>query len=121
MEQALESILINTYNQNAELRAQAEAALGQFLATSGALIALLNFIGNTNNHRELRQATGLVIKNKMRDFWSEENKVYLITPEEREIVKARLIDILLVELDNSIRGILAEAIRIVSETDFPAK
>jgi hypothetical protein len=121
MEQALESIFINTYNPNAELRAQAETALGHFLATSGALVALLNFIGNTNTHRELRQATGLVIKNKMRDFWSEEKTAYRITPEEREIVKARLVDILLVETDNSIRGILAEAIRIVSETDFPNK
>lgn len=121
MEQALEAILINTYNPNADLRAQAEAALGQFLVTSGALVALLNFIGNVNNHRELRQATGLVIKNKMRDFWSEDRQKYTVTPEEREVVKARLIDILLVELDNSIRGILAESIRIVSETDFPEK
>ena len=119
MESVLESILINTYNPNSVLRAQAEAALNQFLLTGGALIALLNFIGNTNNHRELRQATGIVIKNKMRDYWSDDNTEYVITPEEREIVKTRLIEILLVEVDNSIRGILAEAIRIVSETDFP--
>ena len=121
MEQALESILINTYNSDASLRAQAEQALNQFLAANGALVALLNFIGNTGNHRELRQATGLVIKNKMRDFWSDDNTKYIITLEEREVVKARLIDILLLEQDNSIRGILAEAIRIVSETDFPEK
>lgn len=116
MEATLESILINTYNSDAGLRAQAESALKQFQASNGALVALLNFIGNTNNHRELRQATGIVIKNSMRDYWS--NK-YNTTPEEKEMVKARLIDILLVEIDNSIRGILAESIRIVSETDFP--
>lgn len=121
MEQVLESILINTYNPDAGLRAQAEAALKQFLATSGALVALLNYIGNANVHRELRQATGLVIKNNMRNFWSDEKTAFVVTPEEKEVVKAKLIDILLVEQDNSIRGILAEAIRIVSETDFPAK
>lgn len=119
MESVLESILINTYNPDAGLRAQAEQALNQFLVTGGALVALLNFIGNTGNHRELRQATGIVIKNKMRDYWSNEKTQYVTTPEEKEIVKQRLVDILLVETDNSIRGILAEAIRIVSETDFP--
>lgn len=119
MESVLESILINTYNPDAALRVQAEQALNQFLVTGGALVALLNFIGNTGNHRELRQATGIVIKNKMRDYWSDEKTQYVTTPEEKEIVKQKLVDILLVEVDNSIRGILAEAIRIVSETDFP--
>ena len=103
------------------MRAHAEQALKQFLVTNGALVALLNFIGNTNNHRELRQATGIVIKNNMRNYWSDTKTEYFTAPEEREIVKARVIDILLVETDNSIRGILAEAIRIVSETDFPEK
>lgn len=119
MESVLESILINTYNPDATLRAQAEQALNQFLITGGALVALLNFIGNAGNHRELRQATGIVIKNKMRDYWSDEKSQYVTTPEEKEVVKQKLVDILLVEIDNSIRGILAEAIRIVSETDFP--
>ena len=84
-------------------------------------MSLLRYIGNTNNHRELRQATGIVIKNKMRDYWSDDKVLYITTPEEKEIVKSLLIEILLVEVDNSIRGILAEAIRIVSETDFPAR
>jgi len=120
MESVLESILINTYNQDATLRAQAEQALNQFLLSSGALLALLNFIGNTNNHRELRQATGIVIKNKMRAFWSDDAQNALKTdPQEKEQVKTRIVEILLVEVDNSIRGILAEAIRIISETDFP--
>jgi hypothetical protein len=118
MESVLESILINTYNQDAALRAQAEQALDQFLKSSGALVTLLNFIGNTNNHRELRQATGIQIKNKMRAFWCEDAE-YTTTPQDKEVVKTQLVEILLVELDNSIRGILAEAIRIVSETEFP--
>jgi hypothetical protein len=118
MESVLESILINTYNKDAALRAQAEQALDQFLKSSGALVTLLNFIGNTNNHRELRQATGIQIKNKMRAFWCEDAE-YTTTPQDKEVVKTQLVEILLVELDNSIRGILAEAIRIVSETEFP--
>eukprot|EP01034_Spumella_vulgaris_P027312 gene27312-34008_t len=40
-----------------ETKAQAEAALAQFLTANGALVALLNFISNTVNHRELRLAT----------------------------------------------------------------
>lgn len=121
MEAVLESILINTYNPDAQLRKQAEQALNQFLISNGALVALLNFIGNVSNHRELRQATGIVIKNKMRDYWSEEKSEYVLAPHEREVVKEKLVEILMVEVDNSIRGILAESIRIVSETDFPEK
>lgn len=121
MEAVLESILINTYNPDAALRAHAEQALAQFLVSGGALVTLLNYIGNVHNHRELRQATGLVIKNNMRNYWSDEKTAYVTTPEEKEVVKSRLLDILMVETDNSIRGILAEGIRIVSETDFPDK
>jgi hypothetical protein len=43
----------------------------------------------------------------------------MLSLEEKETVKSMLISILLVEMDNSIRGLLAESIRIVSEADFP--
>lgn len=132
MESTLESILINTYNSDAGLRQQAENALAEFLSTPGSLNALVNYLGNSNNHRELRQATGLVIKNRLRDYWtdpsevdSEESKAaaarYPSTAPERDFVKDRLLQVLLVEVDNSIRGILAEAVRIVSEKEFPER
>jgi hypothetical protein len=122
MESILESILINTYNSDNQLRAQAEAALAQFLTANGALVALLNFISNTGNHRELRLATGIVIKNKLRDFWSDETSKYpVLTMEEKEVVKVKLVDTLLVEMDNAIRGLIAECIRIVSESEYPER
>jgi hypothetical protein len=122
MESVLEAILINTYNQDAGLRAQAEEALKQFLRTSGSLVALVNFVGS-NTHRELRLATCIVIKNNLRSYWSNDpaKTEFFVSVEEKEVVKARLVDILLVELDNAIRAILAESIRIVSETEFPDK
>lgn len=122
MESTLEAILINTYNPDQQLRSQAEAQLNHFILTNGALISLLTYVGNVNNHRELRQATSIVIKNKMRDFWSDDSqKTCNMSVEEKDIVKQLLIDILLIEIDNSIRGILAESIRIVSETEFPER
>jgi hypothetical protein len=119
MEPVLQSILINTYNPDNQLRSQAEEQLNHFLLTSGAFIILLNYVGNVNNHRDLRQATSILIKNKMRDFWSDDRPAYMLTLDEKETVKSMLISILLVEMDNSIRGLLAESIRIVSEADFP--
>eukprot|EP01038_Epipyxis_sp_PR26KG_P009275 gene9275-12495_t len=129
MELVLESILINTYNPDNNLRAQAEASLAHFLLTQGALPALLNFVGNTQNHRELRQATGIVIKNQLRDFWRTDDpndpltsntvKTLPASDREKEYFKDKLVEILLIETDNSIRGLLAESIRVVSEFEYP--
>ena len=131
MESVLQDILINTYNIDGVARKNAEDALEKFLTNPGALVTLINYIGNSNTHRELRQATGIVIKNKLPKFLaaasqrepaSPSNASHCeVTDEEKEIFKTRLLDILLVEMDNSIRVILAEAVRIVSESDFPDK
>ena len=121
MEVALESILINTYNSNNQLRLHAEEQLALFLTHSGAMVALLNFIGNINNHKELRQATGIVIKNKLRDFWCDDSSKYILSLEEKEIVKVKLVDVLLAETENTIRGLIAESIRIASEYEYPEK
>lgn len=132
MESLLHDILINTYNPNHNLRVQAENALQQFLVTGGSLSALINFIGNTSLHRELRQASGLVLKNRLRDyFWVPEpnkpidviaQKAALPTSiEEKEFVKEKIVEILLNETDNSIRSILAEAVRVISEFEYPER
>ncbi len=126
MEAHLESILINTYNPNPVLRKQAEEALQQFVQTQGSLAAIINCIGNVQMHRELRQATAIVLKNRLRDYYSKDEKTgqpmsgsLPSSPEEREYLKQKIIAVLLVEQDNSIRGILAESIRIIAEFEFP--
>lgn len=121
MEAALEGILINTYNPNQGLRKQAEQALQQFLATSGSLSAIINCIGNVNMHRELRQATSLVLKNRLRDYYSEGDKALPAPQAEKDYLKQRIVQIILIETDNSIRGILAESIRIMAEFEFPQR
>lgn len=121
MESVLESILINTYNPNQALRLQAEEALKNFLHTQGSLTAIINCISNVNMHRELRLATGIVMKNRLRDYWSEESGHLPSIPEEKDIVKNTILNILLNENDNSIRSILAESIKIISEFDYPHK
>jgi hypothetical protein len=132
MESALHDILINTYNPNHDLRVHAEQALQQFLLTHGSLTALINFIGSSSVHRELRQASGLVLKNRLRDYFYEDPKEYKdrtlvkdkalpTSVEEKEYVKHQIVNILLGETDNSIRGILAEGIRVISEFEFPER
>ena len=125
MEAALHDILINTYNPNHDLRVNAEKALQQFLVTPGSLTALINFIGAVNVHRELRQASGIVLKNRLRDYFSHDeknpSKALPVTAEEKEYVKEQIMNILLAEQDNSIRGILAESVRVISEFEFPER
>ena len=41
--------------------------------------------------------------------------------EEREAVKALTIEVLLRETDNSIRDLLAETLKIISEFEFPLR
>lgn len=82
MDRALQEILINTYNVNADIRRQAEDALQQLLRTPNFLIAFIVVIEgypvpipDTVNvtspsiHRDIRVAAAIVLKNKLRDIW----------------------------------------------------
>ena len=97
MEEVLQSILINTYNPDANLRGQAEKALDEFLRAPGAMVALLNFVANSQT-RELRQATCITLKNKTRGFWEADcDTLPTLSPEEKEFTKHKLLEILLTE------------------------
>eukprot|EP01039_Chlorochromonas_danica_P004922 gene4922-5403_t len=119
--EALTAILIDTYNPNPSLRQAAEKALQQFLATPGSLTILINTIGTVTIHVDIRKATALIIKNRLRDYWSTEEKALPSSEEEKAYFKHQVMVILLAEHDNSIRGILAESVRIASEFEFPQK
>lgn len=119
--ETLTSILIDTYNPNHDLRINAEKNLQQFLHTPRSLTVLICTIANTAVHNDLRKATALLIKNRLRDYWSTGEKALPTSEDEQAQFKLSLMDALLAEQDNSIRGILAEAVRIISEFDFPQK
>ena len=64
---SLEHILLNTYNSDTHLRSQEEASLAQYLCQPGSLYNMLKFLGNPDHvHRDLRQAAGIAVKNKLR-------------------------------------------------------
>lgn len=130
MEAALHDILINTYNADPQLRSHAETALKAFIATEGALFALISFLGNQSIHRDLRQAAGIIVKNRISEIWREAdlNDAQSATPlpkrlsaPEKETARQQLVNILLVETDNSIRGLIAESIKSVAEFDYPER
>lgn len=118
--EALTAILIDTYNQNHDLRVNAEKNLQLFLNTPGSLTVLINTVA-ANIHNDLRKATALIVKNRLRDYWSTETGALPATLDEKAHFKHQLMVTLLQEHDNSIRGILAESVRIVSEFEFPDK
>eukprot|EP01035_Chromulina_nebulosa_P031158 gene31158-41511_t len=132
--QELESILIHTYHPDAHLRHQAESALHAYLRQAGGFVFCLHFLAaGSHVHRDLRQATAIVIKNNTRPYWDSSSKPqgtstesvpiveWSSSPEEREAVKALTIEVLLKEVDNSIRDLLAETLKIISEFEFPLR
>eukprot|EP01035_Chromulina_nebulosa_P019648 gene19648-25562_t len=131
MDVILQQILINTYNTDITLRKQAENSLQQFIHSPNFISSFLIVIDGyrQNNiqtlHRDIRLAASIVLKNNIRQMWVESEKdndvKFHITFEEKEFTKESLVNILLNETDNVIRGLLAESIRIICEYDYPDK
>jgi hypothetical protein len=119
MDSNLRDILINTYNPDKAQRTHAENSLDIFLHNNGALYSLLTFVQNHEFETELRIAAAIYIKNKSRQFYRLDESKIPISEEEKEMCKALFLEILLVETDNVIRGMLAESIRNISEYDYP--
>jgi hypothetical protein len=119
MDSNLRDILINTYNPDKAQRTHAENSLDIFLHNNGALYSLLSFLQNQEVEIELRKAAAIYIKNKSRQFYRLDEAKILITEEEKEVCKGLFLEILLIENDNVIRGMLAESIRNISEYDYP--
>lgn len=119
MSPIIQDILINTYNPDAGARKHAEAQLAHFMEHSGAYLEMLSFVATASNPRELRLSGAIVIKNKSREFWRMDEAH--ASTEEKEKSKALLLEVLLAETDNAIRGMLAETVRNIAEIDFPDK
>jgi hypothetical protein len=121
MDAMLQDILINTYNPDTAARKQAESSLEQYLHNSGAFYSLLDFTKSAEMDRDLRLAASIVAKNKARSYWRTDEEVLPISHEEKETCKGLLLEILLVETDSAIRGMLAETVRTIAEFDFPQR
>jgi hypothetical protein len=119
--EAVQEILIHTYHPDPNLRKHAEEALNHLITQPGSLFALLTFLGTRDFHRDLRQAAGIVVKNRIAEYWRRELGKGELSDAEKEQAKTALVEILLAETDNSIRGLIAESIKAVGESDFPEK
>lgn len=121
MENLLGEILIHTYHPDANLRAHAEASFKKFLQTNGSFVALLNFVGNQSVPQELRLSCSIIIKNNARSYWKTDAENFPISIEEKEHSKTLIVNILLCEIENKVRSMLAETIRVIAEFDYPLK
>ena len=118
MSAELQHILIHTYHADPNLRKQAESALKEYLKVPGACMQLLMLIGDVSIHRDLRLSGSVLMKNKIKTFWSQSDGLSVSDPD-KETFKGAILAILLGETDNSIRGLLAEIVRAVADTDYP--
>ena len=118
---ALQAILINTYNPDPGLRTEAENNLKLYLNNPDALTNLFFFIGNHDIHRDLRQAAAIVIKNNAKSFFRPDDAPYVISESEKETAKLAVLEVILIETDNSVRNCLAETIRNIAEFEYPER
>jgi len=61
----------------------------------------------------------LLVYAGLNNFCSVVSPPWTSTYEEREMIKGKLVAVLLAETDNSIRDLLAETVKIISEFEFP--
>ena len=96
----------------------------QILHSNGSLSLFLSLIASADLHRDVRQAACIVIKNKIREMWSDEvdsTRTYpLVSPQEKLAIRNGIIPLLLNEHDNPIRVTITETIRVISEFDYPS-
>jgi len=96
------------------------------IAGDGILIKLLTVVGDASVALDLRKAAAIVLKNNCRYFWAGCTSGLLegLEPkseQEREEGKSLLLTVLLTETDKTIRNLLGETLKIISEFDFPEK
>eukprot|EP01036_Dinobryon_divergens_P048762 gene48762-65390_t len=84
-----------------------------------ALSCLICFIGNHEVHRDLRQAAAIAMKNNSKDIYRTDERMIPVSDHEKERAKSMLLEVLLAETDNSVRGLLAETTKNISEFEYP--
>lgn len=114
----IQTILINTYNPDPTSRHAAEKSLEEFLTIPGAIGGLLTLAADHQVNRDLRQASSIVLKNKIAEFFKPEN-AHLLSDADKETAKAMVLRSLWGETDASIRGIFGEIVRNISEYEYP--
>jgi hypothetical protein len=100
---SLQACLINSYNPNNQLRLEAEEALTRFLLIPNSCLQLLTLVGQADVHREIRLAACILVKNRITHFWTSSDG-FVIDEPNRELFKQYIVDCLLYEQDNALKG-----------------
>lgn len=134
----LSAILANTYNPDQKMRKAAEEALTKYWSLPNAFSGFLQLASKGDGDIHVRMAAALALKNKVRHFWSLEtpqegkapgdaarkppsNAFPPMTEEEKDHVKNMVLEALMVETDNTLRKILAEIVRSISDHEWPTR
>lgn len=118
-EQTILSCIEQTMVADAKIIKDAEAQLYQFQKESGFTIFLLKVVANTEIPLNIRMSSAIYLKNKVQRSWrSDEAKDELgpddISPEEQNLIKENIIQILVNNCENAhIRPHLTETLRII--------
>lgn len=125
----LQNTLLHTYHPDPALRKHAEQTLEAYVTTGQALFTLLQVVSDpTTQAREVRQAAGIVVKNRIRALWVQplpdehgNTKPCLLQAQEKAQARGALVNVLLAESDTSVRGMVAEAFKTVADLDYPER
>lgn len=115
---ALCHYLTESLQTDAARRNQGEEFLRNVSSQPGFLILLLRLQEIKTVDTAIRLSAALYFKNFVRTQWSQVENVILISDTDRNNIKSVLVDLML-SVESSISKTLAEALSIISETEFP--
>ncbi|CAN0395894.1 unnamed protein product, partial [Phaeothamnion confervicola] len=118
--QDLLGVLQDTFSNNREQRKAAEDALTRITASAGCIVMLLQFVVASGISRDIRQAASIAIKNAIRGRWDPRpDGAPPFSNQEKELARGNILEALARETDKSVRGILAECVKEISQVDYP--
>ncbi|KAL9656208.1 hypothetical protein ABK040_007825 [Willaertia magna] len=112
---SLATLLQNSISPQTNLRQEAERQLKSIETQPGYSILVLKFIANQNYNHILRLGASIILKNFIKKEWELSQS---LKPEDKELIKSNIIDLMLTVTDKPIQSTLSEIISIISEYDF---
>ncbi|KAG0369812.1 hypothetical protein BGZ54_008807, partial [Gamsiella multidivaricata] len=121
--QALYSLFQATFQQDTNVRMQAELQLKQLEGTQGTLLSSMQIIGSEESDMHVRQAASIYFKNAIKRYWFESESApehLKISEGDRDTIKSNILQ-LLASTPPVVRTQLITVLGVILANDFPAK
>jgi len=117
----LHSILLNTFSADVGLRQSSEENLKQLQPVPGYLPLLLQSLAQPEVDRSVQQAAAITLKNNIKSRWQDHplHGPSPFSPEDKEVIRANSVEVLVRQADKSLLDLVAESINQIAASDYP--